>query len=205
MHKDNEERVWVQEQYSAWVERNCYEFLYGLLAALDSCLDRRLVGTFLALVLVVIMHRHRNHGLLLSELGGYLKPAAQAPAGTKRISRLLHSPRWSAEMIETFLWMQADERVRSLESAGEQVLVVWDESVIEKPESLHLEGLCAVRSSKAKRLKRIKPGFFNPPGGRPICVPGYHWLQVLVMGMEGPLSVAKMRWWTTRSEKSWRK
>ena len=202
MHKDNEEHTRLQEHNSARVEKHCYEFLFGLLAALDSCLDRRLVETFLGLVLVVIMHRHRNHGLLLSELGGYLKPAHQAPAGTKRISRLLHSPRWSAEMIETYLWTQAEVQVESLVAAGKQVLVVWDESVIEKPESLHLEGLCAVRSSKAKRLKRIKPGFFNPPGGRPICVPGYHWLQVLVMGMEGPLSVAKMRWWTTRGERA---
>jgi hypothetical protein len=73
--------------------------------------------------------------------------------------------------------------------------VVWDESVIEKPESLHLEGLCAVRSSKAGRLKRIKPSYFNPPGGRPIFVPGYHWLQVLVTGMEGPLTLANMQRW----------
>jgi hypothetical protein len=202
MHKHNEEHTRLQEHNSATIEKHCYEFLFGLLAALDSCLDRRLVETFLGLVLVVIMHRHRNHGLLLSELGGYLKPAHQAPAGTKRISRLLHSPRWSAEMIETYLWTQAEARVESLVAAGKQVLVVWDESVLEKPESLHLEGLCAVRSSKAKRLKRIKPGFFNPPGGRPICVPGYHWLQVLVMGMEGPLSVATMRWWTTRGERA---
>jgi hypothetical protein len=82
------------------------------------------------------------------------------------------------------------------------VLVVWDESVIEKPESLQLEGLCAVRSGKAKRLKRIKPGYFNPPGGRPICVPGYHWLQVLVMGMEGPIQLAHTRWWSTRGEQA---
>lgn len=57
------------------------------------------------------------------------------------------------------------------------MLAIWDESVLEKAESLQLEGLCAVRSSKARRLKRIKLGFFNPPGGRPIFVPGYHWLQ----------------------------
>ena len=204
MPEDSEKSRKVQEQehYSAQLERSCYRYLYGLLAALDSCLDRRLVETFLALVLVIIMHRHRNQGLVLSELGGYLKPAHQAPAGTKRISRLLHSPRWGAEMIETFLWTQADERVENLRSAGRSVLAVWDESVLEKAESLQLEGLCAVRSSKARRLKRIKPGYFNPPGGRPICVPGYHWLQVLVMGMEGPVSVANLRWWTTRGEQA---
>ena len=96
--------------------------------------------------------------------------------------------------------MKADERVVSLSQAGRTILVIWDESVIEKPESLHLEGLCAVRSSKARRLKRIKPGYFNPPGGRPIFVPGYHWLQVLVTGMEGPITLANMQWWTTCGE-----
>lgn len=202
MVKDNEERRKIQERKSGELEKQCYEFLYGLLVVLDSCLDRRLVGTFLGLVMVVIMHRHRNQGLLLSELGGYLKSGEQAPAGTKRISRLLHSPRWSAEMIDTYLGMRADERVESLVGEGKEALVVWDESVIEKSESLKLEGLCAVRSSKARRLKRIKPGFFNPPGGRPICVPGYHWLQVLVMGMEGSFCLAKMRWWTTRGEQA---
>jgi hypothetical protein len=127
MNKDNEESVRTQERHSAQLEKRCYEYLSGLLGALDSCLDRRLVETFLALVMVVIMHRHRNNGLLLSELGGYLKSPDQAPAGTKRISRLLHSPKWGAEMIETYLWTQADARVESLEAEGKQVLVVWDE------------------------------------------------------------------------------
>jgi len=185
---------------SGELERACYQFLSGLLGVLNNNIDRRLVETFLALVLVIIMHRHRNQGLVLSELGGYLKPACSAPAGTKRISNLLHSRNWDAEFVETYLWTKADERVLSLSQAERTILVIWDESVIEKPESLHLEGLCAVRSSKAKRLKRIKPGYFNPPGGRPIFVPGYHWLQVLVTGMEGPITLANMQWWTTRGE-----
>lgn len=207
MNKNNRERVAEQEhwQKAREVERRCYDFLSGLLAALDSCLDRRLVETFLALVLVIILHRNRPHGLLLSELGGYLKPAWQAPAGTKRISNLLRSKGWSADFIESYLWIQADQRVEELVRAGKPVLAIWDESVIEKPESLHLEGLCAVRSSKARRLKRIKPGFFNPPGGRPICVPGYNWLQVLVAGMEGSPVVATMQWWTTRGEQATQK
>lgn len=202
MNKDNGEWSKIQGRKSGEIEQRCYAFLYGLLGVLNSCLDRRLVGTFLALVMVIIMHRHRNQGLWLSELGGYLKGGRQAPAGTKRISRLLHSPRWSADMIDAYLGMCADEQVERLAGEGAAALAVWDESVLEKPESLELEGLCAVRSSKARRLKRIKPGFFNPPGGRPICVPGYHWLQVLVMGMEGPVCLAKMRWWTRRGERA---
>jgi hypothetical protein len=204
MNKDSKGRGREQEfrQKSGELEGRCYEFLYGLLAGLDASLDRRLVETFLALVLAIVMHRNRPQGLLLSELGGYLKPAWQAPAGTKRISNLLRSRGWSADWIETYLWIQADEQVESWTRAGQTVWVIWDESVIEKPESLHLEGLCAVRSSKARRLKRIKPGFFNPPGGRPIFVPGYNWLQVLVVGKEGSPVVAHMQWWTTRGEKA---
>ena len=80
--------------------------------------------------------------------------------------------------------------------------MIWDESEIEKPESLAAEGLCPVRSSKAARLKRIKPNFYNPPGGRPIFVPGYHWLQVVVLGMKGAARLAHLHWWTSRGERA---
>jgi hypothetical protein len=60
--------------------------------------------------------------------------------------------------------------------------------------SLKAEGLCAVRSGQAARLKRIKPGFYNPPGGRPVFVPGLHWISVLVLGSDGQVPVlAAMR------------
>ena len=70
--------------------------------------------------------------------------------------------------------------------------------MLEKPESIALEGLGPVRSSKAARLKRIKPGYYNPPGGRPVFVPGMQWLTVMVAGMQGPPTLAAMRWWTSR-------
>ena len=73
----------------------CYQYLYGLLAALDSCLDCRLV---------VIMHRHRARGLFLSELGGYLKrEQIRLWQGTKRISRLLHSSGTNCSFTNTLL------------------------------------------------------------------------------------------------------
>ena len=105
-------------------------------------------------------------------------------------------------MIEEFLWQRGTQRVEDLWAQGERPLVIWDESVLEKPESLQAERLCAVRSTKAVRLKRIKPGYFNPPGGRPIFVPGFHWLQVLVVGQTGKPTLAHMGWWTTRGEHS---
>ena len=90
--------------------------------------------------------------------------------------------------------------MEELQGQGERPLVIWNESVLEKPESIEAERLCAVRSSEANRLKRIKPGFFNPPGGRPIFVPGFHWLKVIVIRHKGSPILAHMRRWTTRGE-----
>lgn len=178
------------------------EFLEPLLVQLDAKIDSRLARTFLSTIVVLLQHRHCKNGLLLSELGGYLLPPAHAPAGTKRLSNLLRCRKWSGKLIEHFLWRQADNRLTQLQESQQEALVLWDESVIEKPESLALEGLCAVRSSKAKRLKRIKPGYYNPPGGRPIFVPGWQWMTLLLMGTSGPPTVAAMRWWSNRGLQS---
>lgn len=188
------------QERSRALEQQLVKMIWSVLADLKQKVDRRLVKTFLGVVIVLVMYRHRNQGLVLSELGGYLLEAHQGPAGTKRISNLVHSVRWEAGLIEDFHWQRADQRVEQIQAQGERALVIWDESVLEKPESLQAEGLCAVRSSKAVRLKRIKPGYFNPPGGRPVFVPGFHWLQVLVIGAKGPPTLAHLRWWTTRGE-----
>ena len=102
--------------------------------------------------------------------------------------------------MERFLWYRADQGLARLEEQDGSALAIWDESVLEKPESIALEGLCPVRSSKAARLKRIKPGFYNPPGGPPAFVPGLQWLTVMVARMQGSPSLAAMRWWTSRGK-----
>jgi Transposase DDE domain len=178
----------------------CYTFVRPVLCRLHEHLDRRLVHTLLDLLVVIVMHRHRQQGLVLSELGGYLLGEAQAPAGTKRISALLKSPRWTAQTIETYLWEKGEAAVARLQALSEAIYVIWDESVIEKPESLKAERLGPVRSSKARRLQRIKPGYYTPPSGRPVFVPGWNWLHVLVTGARGTSTLAHLRWWTTRGE-----
>ncbi len=184
------------------LSRHLTAFLAPLLRTLDQQLDRRLVSTFLATLSAIVQWRNRAHGLLLSELGAYLLTPEQAPAGTKRLSNLLRSKRWKAKLLADWLWQQADGRVQSLRANGQEALLVWDGSVLEKPETLKNDDLCAVRSSKARRLKRIRPGFFNPPGGRPICVPGLHWVGLLVLGRTGAPTVAAMQWWTRRGERA---
>jgi hypothetical protein len=163
-------------------------------------LDIRLVQTAIDLVQAILTHRHRPLGLLLSELGGYLLSPAQAPAGAKRISNLIHAPGWLAATINAVLWQQAQARVQALAAAGADVLIVWDGSVWEKPESQASADWCPVRSAKARRLARRRKGFSLPPSGPPILVPGLHWDGMVVVGMDGAPTLAHMEWWTTRGE-----
>jgi hypothetical protein len=82
----------------------------------------------------------------------------------------------------------------------EEGLLIWDSIVWEKPESLKSEGLGPVQSSKAKRLTHVKPGYYTPPG-KPICVPGLHWVGLLLVGAslsQGPALLAALCWWTAR-------
>jgi hypothetical protein len=175
-------------------------FVGPIVEAMDERLDKRLVRTFEKTLAAIMSFRHSTHGLLLSELGAYITSPAHAPAGTKRLSNLLRSTKWGYELIAQFLWNQAKQRMAALKDSGQEGLLVWDDSILEKAESIALEGLCAVRSSVAARLKRIKPGYFNPPGGKPVFVPGLNWLSVLLLGMSGPPTVVAMDWWTSRGK-----
>jgi hypothetical protein len=155
----------------------------------------RLLQNFIRLVMVILMHRHRNEGLWLSELGGYLLSPLQAEAGRKRLTRLLHSARWQASLVDTFLWQQVDRRVQELGAQGADAWLIWDESAVEKPESEKAEGLMPTRSSKASRLVRR-----TPMAGKPVFVPGISWIQLVVTGARGHMTLAHMRWWTSRGE-----
>jgi hypothetical protein len=68
MNKDTSQGEKAQERMK--LENRCWEYLKPLLEELHKRVDRRLVKTLLDLVLVILMHRNRNNGLLLSELGG---------------------------------------------------------------------------------------------------------------------------------------
>jgi len=180
--------------------RKLENFVNPLLRELDRGIDKRLVRTFLLTLQAILTFRHGRNGLLLSELGGYILSPAQAPAGTKRLSNLLRCTKWVYTLLEKYLWQGAEQQRAALASEQQTVYVIWDESVLEKAESLSPEGLCPVRSSQAARLKRIKLGYYNPPGGRPIFVPGIQWIGLLVTGLKGVPSVAAMRWWSSRGK-----
>jgi transposase len=175
-------------------------FLAPLLDRLDEQLDSRLVRTLGATVEVLLQNRYS--GLLLSELGAFLTSPETAAAGTKRLSNLLRSRRWSADVLSDYLWEHAQQKLFDWISRQREPLAIWDESVWEKPESIALEGLGSVVSSRAKRLKRIRKGYYNPPGGPPVVVPGLNWLGLLLSGTGSAPVLAAMRWWTNRGERS---
>jgi hypothetical protein len=114
-------------------------FLAPLFIILDTPLDKRLVRTFLQVCVAILRFRSQKQGLLLSELGAYLVPdggkTISAAAGTKRISNLLRSIKWSHLSLDHFLLKEADKGVKHLQQQGKPVLCIWDGSVLEKPES----------------------------------------------------------------------
>jgi len=175
-------------------------FLAPLLARLDEQLDSRLVRTLGATVEVLLQNRYS--GLLLSELGAFITSPETAAAGTKRLSNLLRSPRWSADVLSDYLWEHARQKLSDWIARQRDPLAIWDGSVWEKPESIALEGLGSVVSAKAKRLKRIRKGYYNPPGGPPVVVPGLNWLGLLLSGTGSAPVLAAMRWWTNRGERA---
>ncbi|MBX0331655.1 transposase [Pontibacter sp. HSC-14F20] len=175
------------------------DFLAPFLVQLDRLLDHRLVLTFQALCQALVRHRSRSSGLLLSELGGVLLSPHKAPAGTKRLSNLLRSKKWSAEAITDYLTGEAQTYVdRLLEQERELPLLLWDESVQEKTESIKSQGLCAVRSMKARRQLRVKPGYYDPPTRQPVHVPGFRWVGLLCCGLWAQPRLARFTWWTSR-------
>jgi hypothetical protein len=191
------------------IARMLENYLSPLLLVLDRFLDKRLVRTLVQCCVAIIRFRNNKQGLLLSELGSYLDGysglSVTATAGTKRISNLLRSMKWSVLHIDRYLLEEADTVVRKLKDQGKRIICIWDGSVIEKPESRKIEGLCPVVSSKAKRLHRSTKGLvFNFSPRKPITVAGMQWTGALVTGMEGMIKVALMSWWTTKGDNATR-
>ena len=134
-------------------------------------------------------------------MDSFLGHKTTATAGTKRLGNFIRSKKWDIKHIDKYLVEQADKEIEKLKAMGKRVLCVWDGNVIEKPESEKLEGLCAVISSKAKRLRKSKKGMvFNMPGGKPIMVTGMHWFSGIITGMDGNVFLAFMSWWTTKGK-----
>jgi hypothetical protein len=116
----------TDQQQAQWLRRHRCTFLAPLLQTRNGRLDVRLVRTFVHTIQAIITWRHRQHGLLLSELGGYLADPAHAPAGTKRLSNLLRSPPEHAPDIAAWLWLRTVVQMYTLQTADEASLFIRD-------------------------------------------------------------------------------
>jgi hypothetical protein len=191
---------------AAQLAARCVAFVHPLLVQLDAELDCRLVRTLAHSVVALVQHRHRALALWLSELGAYLAGPQHAPAGTKRLANLLHSPRWQATAIQAYLLEQGRAQVGAAAARVPEgrALCILDGSVLEKPESAQADGLTPVRSAKARRLARPRPqqgpGYYRGKPGPPIVVPGWRWLAAVVTawdapGAARPLTLGAWQWY----------
>jgi hypothetical protein len=171
-------------------------FLAPLLAELDARLDVRLVRTLAATVVNLVRQRERTLGLLLTELGELLLDGARAPAGVKRLWRLLRSPNWQPGQVDTWLADRATEAVERALARDGVAFAVLDDSEVEKPAARRWEGLSKVRSSVARRLQRAGGA---PPPKVPTLVPGFGWVAVVVTGLSGSLTLARLHWFSPRA------
>jgi len=188
----------IRQKSGEFLLSQSHQYLLPLQKELSKKIDERFVKTFYNLFIAILMFRNRPMGLLLSELGGFISGFCSAPAGTKRIGRLLGCMKWTHESIDDFFFKRGKERIEKL-ADGKRPLLLWDDSQIEKSESSFLEGLCGVFSSKAQRLTRIRPGFFSPPTKR-IHTSGYKWTGIMLSALGEVPSVFNMTWWTTRGK-----
>lgn len=168
-------------------------YLSPLLTILDRQLDARLVRTFAATVVNIVRHRDRALSLLLTELGEMLTDGAHAPAGVKRLWRLLHSAKWKVSLVGDWLLGQADQGVEAAIAKDGTAFLALDRSGIEKPTARKLEGLTMVQSSVASLLHRASGG---PPPKPPVFVPGFHWVAAVVTGLSGSLTLARLHWYS---------
>jgi hypothetical protein len=195
----NRKKAPIRQKSGEFLLCQSNQYLSALQKLLSKQVDERYVRTFYDTFIAILMFRNRAMGLLLSELGGFISGFEFAPAGTKRISRLLGCKKWSHKIVDDFFFKRAKERIIKLKSCKKRPLLLWDDSRIEKSESTFLGGLCSVFSSKAQRLTRIRPGFFTPPGNR-ICTTGYKWTGIMLSALGEVPSVFNMTWWTTRGK-----
>src|SRR5690348_719292 len=126
-------------QASQFLAQELELFLLPLLQVFNRLLDKRLIDTFLQVLIAIVRFRNTQQGLLLSELGsyirGYNKEVITAPAGTKRIGNFLRSLKWNAAHIDKYILDEADKRVKELKAERKRVLCIHDSSVVEKHES----------------------------------------------------------------------
>lgn len=182
------------EGVSQEMAEHLWRYVGPFLVELDHRIDVRLVQTFAAALGAIVRQRHTELSLVLTELGELLADGAHTPAGVKRLWRLLRCPKWEAKQVDTWLVEQAEAAVARAEERDGIAIAALDDSEVEKPEAHDLEGLMRVRSAQASRLQRA---IGAPPPKHPTLVNGFGWVAVIVTGLAGSFTLARMHWFSS--------
>jgi hypothetical protein len=113
---------------AALLQAKAQYYLQPLQETRPGQVDKQLVATFSTLFTSILLLRNSKTGLLLSELGSYITGYAHAPAGTKRISNLLSSKKWDANLIDAFFFQRTQQRISQLLASHKRPLLLWDDS-----------------------------------------------------------------------------
>ena len=195
--KSKSKKLEAKDKASKFI-KHAVDYIGPLVNSLREKLDKRLTYTVFDSFIGMLQFRDRTNSLLLSELGAYVNGPEHAPAGTKLISNLLRDNNWAHKDVQDFLLEKTKEKLNEEGKEGKRWLLHWDESVIEKPESLKLEGLCSVHSSKGARLTHIRPGFYKKYPR--INVPGFEWSAGVLSSLSDRPTITCMNWWTKRGK-----
>jgi len=103
------------------------KYLSSIQKELSKQIDERYVQTFYNLFIAILMFRNRPMGLLLSELGGYIAGFKSAPAGTKRIGRLLGCEKWTHNSVDNFFFNRGKQRIEDFTTNSKRPLLLWDD------------------------------------------------------------------------------
>lgn len=180
-----------------------WHHMHPYLTRLDQQLDLRLVRSLWALVLTLVCV---PHSLALTDLARSMCDGhTSAQAWVKRLSNLLHSPKWASYhlhhllLARTLAFAHQQKLLLGSPQDFKRMLCLWDDSVWEKPETVTRGELDSVRSTRAGRLNRIRSGYYHPPKGS-THVPGLHWtLVTLATATQARLLYS--RFWSLRSPK----
>ena len=104
----------IRQKSGAFLLSQTHYYLSDLEKELSKNIDERLVRTLYNLFIAILIFRNRPMGLLHSELGGFIIGFRFAPAGTKRISRLLGCKNWMHQSIDELMNFSLPEENKEL-------------------------------------------------------------------------------------------
>lgn len=166
--------------------------------SLDDCIDARLSRTA-NLLLSLLCSAHQPQ-LTLTHLAAQLACfEITAQAWVKRLDNFLKSQKWNASIIDAQLLQHADEFVDFAEQSQKDCLLLWDDSVFEKPGTEQDPNLCSVHSTKVSYITRPRPGFISKLYWT--SIPGLK-VSGMVMATSKRSRIAHVRLWSSRGEEA---